>query len=297
MQETMDFKTELIARAEEVNSTLTGLIEDQKPLSPLLSEAVRYCLNAGGKRIRAAVLLWCFKTLGGQPNKNAQIAAAAIEMVHTYSLIHDDLPAMDDDDVRRGQPSCHKRFGEATAILTGDAILTLAFEVLASEIDDSKIAMGLIKTLARAAGPAGMVAGQIADLENAGSKASLKTLMHIHTNKTAKMFEAAAAMGAIAAGAEKPNADRLAGYGLKIGLAFQITDDILDLSATSEELGKTAGKDSKQEKITYPAIVGIEKSKAAAEEITNDAIAHLSDFGPEADMLRQLAKQLLERTK
>jgi geranylgeranyl pyrophosphate synthase len=297
MQETMDFKTELTARAAEVNSTLTSLIDAQKALSPQLSEAIRYCLNAGGKRIRAAVLLWCSQALGGQPNKAAQIAAAAIEMVHTYSLIHDDLPAMDDDGVRRGQPSCHKRFDEATAILTGDAILTLAFEVLASEIDDSKIAVELIKTLARAAGAEGMVAGQMADLQNAGSKASLETLMYIHTNKTAKMFEAAAAMGAIAAGEEKLHTDRLAGYGLKIGLAFQIADDILDLSATSEELGKTAGKDSKQEKITYPAIVGIERSKAIAAEVTESAIAQLADFGPEADILRQLAKQLLERTK
>jgi len=297
MQETMDFKTELTVRAAEVNSTLTSLIDAQKSLTPRLDEAIRYCLNAGGKRIRAAVLLWSSQALGGQPNKAAQIAAAAIEMVHTYSLIHDDLPAMDDDDIRRGQPSCHKQFDEATAILTGDAIITLAFEVLASEIDDPKIAVELIKTLARAAGAAGMVAGQMADLQNAGSKASLETLMYIHTNKTARMFEAAAAMGAIAAGGEKLHTDRLAAYGLKIGLAFQIADDILDLSATSEELGKTAGKDSKQEKITYPAIVGIEKSKAIAAEVTDGAIAQLSDFGPEADMLRRLAKQLLERTK
>lgn len=297
MQETMDFKTELTARAAEVNGTLTGLLDAQKSLSPRLGEAIGYCLNAGGKRIRAAVLLWSSQALGGQPNKAAQIAAVAIEMVHTYSLIHDDLPAMDDDDIRRGQPSCHKQFDEATAILTGDAILTLAFEVLASEIDDPKIAVKLIKTLARAAGAAGMVAGQMADLQNAGSKASLETLMYIHTNKTARIFEAAAAMGAIAAGGEKPHTDTLAAYGLKIGLAFQIADDILDLSATSEELGKTAGKDSKQKKITYPAIVGIEKSKAIAAEVTDGAIAQLSDFGPEADMLRRLAKQLLERTK
>ena len=297
MQETVDFKTELRARAAEVNGTLTSLIDARKSLMPRLGEAIGYCLNAGGKRIRAAVLLWSSQALGHRPNKASQIAAAAIEMVHTYSLIHDDLPAMDDDDIRRGQPSCHKQFDEATAILTGDAILTLAFEVLAGEIDDPKIAVKLIKTLARAAGPAGMVAGQMADLQNAGSKASLETLTYIHTSKTAKMFEAAAAMGAIAAGGEKPHTDMLAGYGLKIGLAFQIADDILDLSATSEELGKTAGKDSKQKKITYPAIVGVERSKAIAAEITDDAIAQLSGFGPEADILRLLAKQLLERTK
>jgi geranylgeranyl pyrophosphate synthase len=297
MQEMMDFKTELTARAAEVNATLTNLLDTQKSLMPRLGEAIGYCLNAGGKRIRAAVLLWCSQAIDSQPNKAAQIAAAAVEMVHTYSLIHDDLPAMDDDDIRRGQPSCHKQFDEATAILTGDAILTLAFEVLASEIDDPKIAAELIKTLARAAGAAGMVAGQMADLQNAGSKASLETLMYIHTNKTARMFEAAAAMGATAAGGGKPHTDRLAAYGLKIGLAFQIADDILDLSATSEELGKTVGKDSEQEKITYPAIVGIEKSKAIAAEVTDGAIAQLSDFGSEADILRQLAKQLLERTK
>jgi len=217
--------------------------------------------------------------------------------VHTYSLIHDDLPAMDDDDMRRGQPSCHKAFDEATAILTGDAILTLAFEVLAGEIDDPKIAAGLIRTLARAAGPAGMVAGQMADLQNAGGEVGIDTLVYIHTNKTARMFEAAAAMGAIASGQTEQQTDALSHYGLKIGLAFQIADDILDMSATSRDLGKTAGKDSEQGKITYPAMVGIDKSRAIAAEVTDGAIAQLSEFGPEADILRQLAKELLERTK
>jgi len=297
MQEKLDFKAALAAKATAVNDTLAGLIEAREDIQPKLAEAMRYCLNAGGKRIRAAILLWCSEATGSRPNQAARIAAAAVEMVHTYSLIHDDLPAMDDDDMRRGQPSCHKAFDEATAILTGDAILTLAFEVLAAETDDSKVAAKLIRTLAHAAGPAGMVAGQMADLQNAGSKAGVETLMYIHTNKTARMFEAAAAMGAIAASQTQQQADALSHYGLKIGLAFQIADDILDLSATSKDLGKTAGKDSQQGKITYPAIVGIDRSKAIAAELTDGAVAGLSEFGPEADILRQLAKELLERTR
>jgi geranylgeranyl diphosphate synthase, type II len=297
MQEKLDFKTAIAAKATAVNDTLNSLIEAQGSLQPRLREAICYCLGPGGKRIRAAVLLWCSEAVVGKPNQAAQIAAAAVEMVHTYSLIHDDLPAMDDDDMRRGQLSCHKAFDEATAILTGDAMLTLAFEVLASDIDDLKIAARLIRTLACAAGPAGMVAGQMADLQNAGSEAAIETLMYIHTNKTARMFEAAAAMGAIAAGLTEQQIDRLGSYGLKIGLAFQIADDILDLSATSHDLGKTAGKDSKQGKITYPAMVGIDKSRAIAAELTDGAIAQLSEFGCQVDILRQLAKELLERTR
>ena len=218
-------------------------------------------------------------------------------MVHTYSLIHDDLPAMDDDDFRRGRPSCHKQFDEATAILTGDALLTFAFELLAKRITSPTMAAQLTAALAFAAGGAGMVGGQMADLLAENAKGNRKTLEYIHTNKTAKMFEAACKMGAIAGRATKSQLEHLADYGLKIGLGFQIADDILDLTAATEQLGKTAGKDTAQGKLTYPALVGLEKSKRLAQKITADAIAALKSFGPSADPLRQLAKVMLDRTK
>ena len=243
------------------------------------------------------LLLWCCNLVAGRINRNAEIAAVAIEMVHTYSLIHDDLPAMDNDDFRRGQPTCHKAFDEATAILTGDALLTLAFEVLAKEVDDPRMAVKLIRQLAEAAGPLGMIAGQMADLEAEGTNATEELLRHIHTNKTAKMFRCAAAMGAICGHANDQQFDCLCEYGLKIGLGFQVADDILDVSASSRQLGKTAGKDEKAGKATYPAVVGMEKSRQLAEQLAQEAVMILAPFGSEADFLRELAGALLARNR
>jgi geranylgeranyl pyrophosphate synthase len=235
--------------------------------------------------------------IGGRVNRDAQIAAAAIEMVHTYSLIHDDLPAMDDDDYRRGRLTCHKKFDEATAILAGDALLTLAFEVLAKEIKSPAIAARLVSELAEAAGPAGMVAGQMADLNFENKKVNEKMLRYIHTNKTAKMFSCAAVMGGICGGANEKLLKRLREYGLKVGLGFQIADDILDVCGTSEQLGKTSGKDARQGKQTYPAVIGLEKSKKLAEKIADEAITALKPFGEKAEALRRLVEALLNRTK
>jgi geranylgeranyl pyrophosphate synthase len=225
-------------------------------------------------------------------------------MVHTYSLIHDDLPAMDDDDLRRGRPTCHKAFDEATAILAGDALLTLAFEVLASKIADAYLATELITQLARAAGAAGMIAGQMADLQAENTAGTVQALEYIHTNKTAKMFRCAAVMGGLCGQAElgrfkaEPGQlDALARYGLKIGLGFQIADDILDVSASSEQLGKTAGKDVQAAKCTYPAVVGIDRSKELERQLAHDAVEALEIFDEKADVLRQLAQALLEREK
>ena len=206
---------------------------------------------------------------------------------------------MDDDDVRRGRPTCHKAFDEATAILTGDALLTLAFEVLAKEINEPDIAVSLIGQLAQDAGPAGMIAGQMADLkaENLDKPDAQKLLDYIHTNKTAKMFRCAAVMGAICGGASKQQIDQLSEYGLKIGLGFQIADDILDVSSSSEQLGKTAGKDAKAAKCTYPAVVGIDKARELEKKLADEAGAVLEPFGKKANTLRQLAMALLERTK
>jgi geranylgeranyl diphosphate synthase type II len=291
------FSTQLSRKAQLVNKTLRELLDNQVGIDSGLKKALRYTLDAPGKRVRAVLVLWSCELVGGAVNRNAEIAAAAVEMVHTYSLIHDDLPAMDDDDVRRGLPTCHKAFDEATAILAGDALLTLSFEVLAREIDRPGVAVKLIGQLAQAAGSLGMIGGQIADMKAEKTRGSEKLLRKIHTNKTAKMFRCAAAMGALCGGAKRSEFERLSEYGLKIGLGFQIADDILDISATSEHLGKTVGKDVRVGKITYPSIVGLEKSKEQAKKLADEAVAVLEPFGKKADILRQLAKALLERTR
>jgi len=292
----MNFNALLSKKATFVNNTLRFLLT-QQPISGDLREALIYVIEAPGKRVRSAVVLWCCELVGGKINHNAEIAAAAIEMVHTYSLVHDDLPAIDNDDFRRGQPTCHKVFDEATAILTGDALLTLAFEILAKEIDEPAVAVRLIGQLAEAAGPSGMIAGQMADLKAEKSRGTEELLQTIHTNKTAKMFRCAVACGAICGGADKSQFDCLCEYGLKIGLGFQVADDILDVCASSEQLGKTAGKDARADKCTYPAVVGIEKSKQLAKKLADEAVVLLTPFGQKADTLRQLAIALLERTK
>jgi len=293
---TMDFNALLHEKAELINHTLEQFLASQQ-INSDLKEALRYTLGTPGKRVRSALVLWCCELLSGQINHNAEIAAAAIEMVHTYSLVHDDLPAMDDDDLRRGLPTCHKAFDEATAILAGDALLTLAFEILAKEVDEPAIAVKLITQLAQDAGAAGMIGGQMADLRAQNGKGNIELLEYIHTNKTAKMFRCAAVMGAICGGAHKEQIDSLSEYGLKIGLGFQIADDILDVSASSEQLGKTAGKDAKTAKCTYPAVVGIEKARELEKKLADEALAILEPFGKKADTLRQLAVALLQRTK
>jgi len=233
----MDFNTLLHEKAELINHTLAQLLASQQ-IDNKLKETLKYTLGTPGKRIRSVLVLWCCELVSGEINHDAEIAAAAIEMVHTYSLVHDDLPAMDNDDFRRGLPTCHKAFDEATAILAGDALLTLAFEILAKEIDEPTTAVKLIGQLAQDAGPGGMIAGQMADLRAENGLGNKDLLEYIHTNKTAKMFRCAAAMGAICGGAEKKQLDLLSEYGLKIGLGFQIADDILDVSASSEQLVK-----------------------------------------------------------
>jgi len=292
----MDFNAQLHEKAQFVNYALQRLLGFQQ-INSELKEALIYTLGTPGKRLRSALVLWCCELLSGRINHNAEIAAAAIEMVHTYSLVHDDLPAMDDDDLRRGLPTCHKAFDEATAILAGDALLTLAFEILAKEIDEPAIAIKLIAQLAQDAGPSGMIGGQMADLRAQNGRGNEELLEYIHTNKTAKMFRCAAVMGAICGGAEKKQLDLLNEYGLKIGLGFQIADDILDVNASSEQLGKTAGKDAKAAKCTYPAVVGIEKARKLEKKLANEAVSVLEPFGEKADTLRQLAMALLERTK
>jgi geranylgeranyl pyrophosphate synthase len=295
--EKIDIKIELEQKAGLVNEVIAAAIKGFDGIPDRLREVIEYTLSAPGKRIRATVVLLCCEVVAGRANKDAEIAAAAIEMVHTYSLVHDDLPAMDDDDFRRGRPSCHKAFDEATAILTGDALLTMAFELLSTKISKPSKAVEMIKTLAEAAGPAGMIAGQIDDLLAQNGAGVSDDLHNIHINKTAKMFAASALLGAIAGGASQQQKDLLGRFGLKLGLGFQIADDILDVSSTSTQLGKTAGKDTEQGKLTYPAVFGLEQSRKKADELANQAAEILEPFGEKANMLKGLVLALLNRTR
>jgi geranylgeranyl pyrophosphate synthase len=292
-----DLATVLREKAQSINETLEHLLAGQEDIQENLRTALVYTLSAPGKRIRSALVLWCCELICGRVNANAQMAAAAVEMVHTYSLVHDDLPAMDDDDLRRGQPTCHRAFDEATAILTGDALLTLAFEILADKVDDAALAIGLISELARAAGPAGMIAGQIADLKAEHTTGSIEILERIHTDKTAKMFRAATVMGGMCGRATPAQLESLARYGMTIGLGFQIADDILDVSASSEQLGKTAGKDLRAAKCTYPAVVGIDRAKQIEHDLAAEAIAAVEPFGQAGEILRNLVTALLARNR
>ncbi|MFH1369863.1 MAG: polyprenyl synthetase family protein [Planctomycetota bacterium] len=291
------FTAEFEKKVRLVNEMLGKVLLKPGWIANELSEPMQYVLESPGKRIRSCIVLWCCELVAGRVNHNAEAAAAAIEMVHTYSLVHDDLPAMDDDDYRRGRLTCHKKFNEATAILVGDALLTLAFELLAKEIDRPETAVRLIGELSEAAGPAGMVAGQMSDLQAAKGQADDEMLKRVHTNKTAKMFRCAAVMGGICGKANEEELKCLREYGLKLGLGFQIADDILDVCGTSEELGKTSGKDIRQGKATYPAAVGLEKSRQLAKRVAEEAVAALEPFGEKADMLRRLAGVLLNRTR
>ena len=291
------FRAALAEKAELTGQVLDRLLDAQTEIPPRLKAAMAYMLQSGGKRIRSALVLWCCEMTAGRVTAAAEVAAAAIEMVHTYSLIHDDLPAMDDDDLRRGRASCHKQFDEATAILAGDALLTLAFELPAKEIDDAETAVRLIRTLAEAAGPSGMIAGQMADLESEHAAGTMERLRYIHVQKTAKMFAAAAGLGAIAGGASERDVAALLEYGLKIGLGFQIADDLLDISASSAQLGKTAGKDAEQGKLTYPSLVGQAESRQLLARVTDEAIEAVEPFGPRAERLRQLAMEMQHRKK
>jgi len=280
-----------------VNKTIEDFLAGTPEIHPDLREALAYTLSAPGKRIRSVLVHWCAELTAEPDHFNTCAAAAAIEIVHTYSLVHDDLPAMDDDDLRRGRPTCHKAFDEATAILTGDALLTLAFQYLASKVDDPSLAVALITELAEASGPAGMIAGQIADLNAENTEGDIDSLEYIHINKTAKMFRCATVMGGLCGHATTEQLEALSRYGLEIGLGFQIADDILDVSASSEQLGKTAGKDVKAAKCTYPALVGIEKSKELERQLAEQAVAALEVYGPEADRLRALAMSLVGRSR
>ena len=262
-----------------------------------LGRAMGYSLMAGGKRLRPVLCLLAAEACGGDVDA-ALPAACALEMVHTYSLIHDDLPAMDDDDLRRGRPTCHKAFDEATAILAGDGLLTLAFEVVARHVHPATAAAGCVRVLAEAAGPEGMVAGQMADLEAEGrDDASLEALEAIHRRKTGALLRASLRMGAIVAGADETRVRALDTYGRAVGLAFQIVDDLLDVQGDEAKLGKRVNKDSQLGKWTYPGLLGIEGSRRRARQLAEEAVEALAPLGPRGERLRALALDLLERDR
>lgn len=261
-------------------------------------EAMRYSLLAGGKRLRPVLCLATCDLMGGTLEM-AMPTACALEMVHTMSLIHDDLPAMDNDDYRRGKLTNHKVYGEAVAILAGDALLGYAFEFIAMETRNvpAERLLQVVARLGRAVGAAGLVGGQVVDLECEGRKdVSLDTLNFIHNHKTAALLEASVVSGAIVAGAGETDIQRLSRYAQNIGLAFQIVDDILDLTATQEELGKTAGKDLTAQKVTYPSFWGIEESKQQARQIIEAAKAELAPYGKQAEPLIAIADFITTRT-
>jgi geranylgeranyl pyrophosphate synthase len=259
-----------------------------------LAKAMRYSIFAGGKRLRPALVIECCEVCGGSTN-DAMPAACAVEMIHTYSLIHDDLPAMDDDDLRRGRPSCHMAFDEATAILAGDALLALAFETAAVTPGEG-VALEVVKSLARAAGPECLVGGQVLDMETPGAGATLDRVEAIHDHKTADLLAVCCRAGAlVGTGSVGDAVAALESYGRDLGHAFQIADDILDLTSTAEELGKTPGKDAAAGKATYPALAGIDGAKKRACELRDSAIASLAQFGERAGRLGALARFVVER--
>jgi geranylgeranyl diphosphate synthase, type II len=286
----------LKADGQRIGQYLREWLSGHKTAPPRLLEAIEYSLLAGGKRLRPTLVLECARTCGGgEANESALAAAGAIELIHTFSLVHDDLPAMDDDDLRRGRPTNHKVFGEAMAILAGDAMVTLAFELLATQASPD-VAPALIGELATAAGPAGMIGGQVLDMAGENQSLSLDELRRIHRMKTGALLTASCRLGAIAANSGVAALAAMSSYGEHLGIAFQIVDDVLDVTSTPEQLGKRTNKDAGKGKNTYPALLGLEKSKVAAREHLDAAIGALSAFGPGAERLRTLARFVVDRT-
>jgi geranylgeranyl diphosphate synthase type II len=267
-----------------VDKKLDELLPKESVSPSTLHKAMRYSIFAGGKRLRPALVLAAAEAVGGT-YEEALPAACAVEMIHTYSLIHDDLPAMDDDDLRRGRPTNHKVFGEAMAILAGDGLLTYAFEVLTINAKPATVA-ALVRSVAKGVGTQGMVGGQVLDMEGEGQPATLDSV---------RAIAACCEAGALASGSGPTEFEHLAKYGQNIGLAFQIVDDILDLTSTPEQLGKTPGKDAKTGKATYPAVLGVEKSKAEAARLAAEAFDALKIFGSRATTLDALGRFVLER--
>jgi geranylgeranyl diphosphate synthase, type II len=268
----------------------------QRPAS--IHQAMRHSVFAGGKRLRPILCMEAGRMVAGSLPAGIEDLGAALEMLHTYSLIHDDLPALDNDDLRRGRPTCHKVFGEAIAILAGDALQTQAYEVLSRLHCSAESRVRIMEEIARGTGTIeGMIGGQVVDLESEHAKPGLSTLEYIHRSKTAALISASVVSGGLYAGAADAEVARLRTFGQSIGLAFQIVDDVLDVTQTSEQLGKTAGKDTAAEKATYPALFGVDESVKKAAALVDSALESLDGFGARAEVLKDLARFLVERKK
>lgn len=276
-----------------VNKALNKYLPDEKVLPKLIHRAMRYSVFAGGKRFRPILVLTSGEMLGARSSQLLPVACA-IEFIHTYSLIHDDLPAMDNDDLRRGRATCHKVFGEALAILAGDALSTFAFEVMADEITEKKLAARLMGEIAGGAGSKGMVGGQVLDICNTKEK-SQHELEQMHLMKTTALITTAVRLGALVAGANSSVLNRLSRYGRNLGLAFQVADDILDVRGTRSTLGKTPGKDKRLNRLTYPALYGLKKAQAKALALAQQAKRALRSFGKKAEVLSALADYVINR--
>jgi geranylgeranyl diphosphate synthase, type II len=289
----------LVDQQARVELELDRLVPAVEVYPPTIHQAMRHSLFAGGKRLRPILCIESGKLFGGDEGSLLRLGSA-LELIHTYSLIHDDLPALDNDDLRRGQPTCHRVYGEAIAILAGDALLTLAFETLsaplpAGGLEDSR-KVRVIYEIAHAIGTrAGMVGGQVVDIEATGQKADAAMLEYIHSSKTGAFIRAAMRAGAIQAGASEEGLDFVTTYGEKVGLAFQIADDLLDVLGSSKSLGKTAGKDGAEKKITYPALHGVDESRRMAQRLVHEGCDALKSFGTRAQRLREIADYLIAR--
>jgi geranylgeranyl diphosphate synthase type II len=295
--EAFNLKAYLEERRALVNRALEAYLPKVRGPAFRVTQAMHYSLFAGGKRLRPILCLAAAEAVGGDPGEVLPVACA-LEMIHTYSLIHDDLPAMDDDDLRRGQPTCHKQFDEATAILAGDGLLTEAFHTMAAATTyegREAVLLEAIRLVADAAGYRGMVGGQMLDLLAEGRRVSLKELETIHRHKTGALLTAAVRTGALMGGGSRAELTLLTSYGEKFGLAFQVTDDLLDVEGEAAEMGKTPGMDEKHGKATYPAVLGLEATRKWAQSLVGEAIAALESFQARAEPLRALARYLLVR--
>jgi geranylgeranyl diphosphate synthase type II len=295
-----DLKEYLGKKREVVDTALQGYLpETQGPAADLV-RAMRYSLFAGGKRLRPILCLAAAEAVGGK-DAEALPVACALEMIHTYSLIHDDLPVMDDDDLRRGKPTSHKVFGEALALLAGDALLTEAFRVMTSAPIEGSVSPRLrlraVDLISRAAGREGMVGGQVVDIQSEGKTVDFPTVETMHNRKTGALIRASVTTGALLGGGTESQISCLSTYGKKIGLAFQISDDILDIEGDSETLGKTVGADEQRGKMTYPALIGLEKSKEIRAGLVQAATESLKGLDGRAEPLRVIARYIIERKK
>lgn len=291
----MDISSYLTNCSRKIDTALGQFLPKATVKPGTLHEAMRYSIFAGGKRLRPALTLAAAEACGGNA-KDAMPAACAVECIHTYSLIHDDLPCMDDDDLRRGRPTSHKVYGEGIAVLAGDALLTIAFEILTRTKPTHRYSMSkMVSELAGSAGSKWLVGGQVADLEGEGRKLSASDLQYIHRCKTAALLTCSLRLGAMSANASEQKLTALTVFGQSVGLAFQIIDDILDVTQSTEKLGKSAGKDVASQKATYPSIFGLEKSRMEAKRLTSKARKALEVFGSKKECLLAMAEYLLAR--